>query len=96
MMIEDRFEWDAAKATENLRRHGVAFHEAVKVFGDPFAIETIDDRDEYGEERINLVGMQENVLLHVTYTERDEKIRIISARRAERHEHDDYYRQNSP
>jgi hypothetical protein len=47
-------------------------------------------------ERINLIGMCEAVLIHVTYTERNERIRIISARRAERHEQDDYYRENSP
>jgi uncharacterized DUF497 family protein len=58
-------------------------------------VERIDDREDYGEERIQLVGMCEGVLLHVTYTERGERIRIISARRAERHEQDDYYRENS-
>lgn len=63
--------------------------------GDHFAIEAIDDREEYGEERINLIGMCEGVLLHVTYTERGERIRIISARRAERHEQDYYYRTNA-
>ena len=43
----------------------------------------------------NLLGMCEGVILHVTYTERGQRIRIISARRAERHEQDDYYRQNA-
>jgi uncharacterized DUF497 family protein len=42
-----------------------------------------------------LLGMC-GVILHVTYTERGERIRIISARRAERHEQDDYYRENAP
>ena len=50
------------------------------------AIELVDGRGDYGEERINLV---------VTYTERIDRIRIISARRAQRHEQDDYYRENS-
>jgi uncharacterized DUF497 family protein len=59
-------------------------------------VERIDDREDYGEERINLIRMCEGVILHVTYTERGERIRIISARRAERHEQDDYYRENSP
>ncbi len=59
-------------------------------------MERIDDREDYGEERINLIRMCEGVILHVTYTERGERIRIISARRAERHEQDDYYRENSP
>jgi uncharacterized protein len=67
-----------------------------QVFRDTFAVERIDDREDYAEERINLIGMCDGVLVHVTYTERDQRIRIISARRAERHEQDDYYRENSP
>jgi len=89
------FEWDDAKAEANWRAHGVAFHHAIKAFRDPFAVERIDDRLDYGEERINLIGIAEGVLLHVTYTERGERIRLISARRAERYEQDDYYRENS-
>jgi len=54
------------------------------------------ESEAYGEERWNLLGMCEGVILHVTYTERGERIRIISARRAERHEQDRYYRQNAP
>jgi uncharacterized protein len=90
------FEWDDDKAAANLREHGVAFHEAIKGFRDPFAVERLDDREDYGEERINLIGMCDGVVIHVTYTERDERVRIISARRAEKHEQDDYYRENSP
>ena len=89
------FEWDDAKAARNLRDHGVSFAQATAAFGDPFAVEWIDDRRAYGEERVNLLGMCEGVILHVTYTERGQRIRIISARRAERHEQDDYYRQNA-
>ena len=58
-------------------------------------MERIDARKDYGEERINLVGLCNGTLVHVTYTERGERIRIISARRAEKHEQDDYYRENS-
>ncbi len=67
---KDAFEWDDDKAAANWRAHGVAFHQAVKAFRDPFGVERIDDRDNYGEERINLLGMCEGVILHVTYTER--------------------------
>jgi len=63
--------------------------------GDAFAVEWIDDREAYGEERVNLLGMCGGVLLHVTYTERDKNIRIISARRATRNEQDHYFRENS-
>jgi uncharacterized DUF497 family protein len=89
------FDWDSEKAAENWRRHGVTFEQAVRAFGDPLAVERIDDREDYDEERINLLGMCDGVILHVTYTERSERIRIISARRAERHEQDDYYRENT-
>lgn len=89
------FEWDDDKAAVNWSAHGVAFQEAIKVFRDPFAVERLDTREDYGEERVNLIGMCDGVLLHVTYTERGERTRIISARRAERHEQDDYYRENS-
>lgn len=94
-MINDRFEWDIAKASRNWRHHGVTFDQAAKALVDPFAVEWIDEREDYGEERTNLLGMCDGVLLHVTYTERGERIRIISARRAERHEQDNYYRENS-
>jgi hypothetical protein len=89
------FEWDPDKAAANWQAHGVAFEEAIEVFEDPFAIERIDDREAYGEERINILGRCGSILLHVTYTERGEAIRIISARRAERYEQDRYFRENA-
>ena len=89
------FEWDDEKAALNWRRHGVAFSRAVLAFRDPFALEWIDDREDYGEERINLLGRCEGVLLHVTYTERGDRFRLISARRATQHEQNHYYRENS-
>jgi uncharacterized DUF497 family protein len=89
------FEWDDDKASANWRRHGVEFYHAVKSFQDLFAVERVDTRQDYGEDRVNLIGMCDGVLIHVTYTERDGSIRIISARRAQSHEQDDYYRENS-
>ncbi len=89
------FEWDNDKAVANWRDHGVSFQQAIKAFNDHFAVEWIDDRKNYGEERVNLLGMSDNVILHVTYTERGERIRIISARRAKKHEQENYYRENS-
>jgi len=46
--------------------HGVSFEYAVKVFQDRFAVERFDDREDYGEERINLLGISDGVILHVT------------------------------
>jgi uncharacterized DUF497 family protein len=91
-----RFEWHDAKAEANLQAHGVSFDLAKTVFNDPFAIERLDDREDYGEERFVLIGMAEgHVVLYVAYTEREERIRIISARGATQHEQDDYFRQNA-
>ena len=90
------FEWGNAKAEANLRAHGVSFELAKTVFQDPFAIERLDDRQDYGEERFVTVGMAEgNVVLFVAYTERGGRMRIISARRATQNEQDDYFQQNS-
>lgn len=90
------FEWDETKAEANWQRHGVSFELAQTVFRDVFAIERLDDREDYGEERFAIIGMAEgNVLLFVAYTERDERIRIISARRATQYEQADYFRQNA-
>jgi uncharacterized DUF497 family protein len=88
------FEWDDAKAAENYTRHGVSFDLAKKVFNDPFAVERIDDRQNYGEERYIIIGLADRELVFVAYTEREERIRLISARRAIRHEQDDYFRHN--
>jgi hypothetical protein len=94
-MIDLEFEWDDIKAAENVRRHGVSFPQAALAFRDPFAVEWIDLREAYGEERIILLGMTGNQVLSVVYTERAERIRIISARRATKNEQDLYYRENA-
>jgi uncharacterized protein len=96
--MELEFEWHKTKAEINLRRHGVSFDLAKTVFKDPFAIERLDDREDYAEERFVMIGMAEgNILLFVAYTERkhNERIRIISARRATQYEQDDYFQQNA-
>lgn len=90
------FEWHGAKAEANLQAHGVSFELAKTVFYDPFAVERLDDREDYGEERFVLIGKAEgNVVLLVAYTEREGRMRIISARRATQNEQDDYFRQSS-
>jgi uncharacterized protein len=90
------FEWHKAKAEGNFRRHGVSFELATTVFRDPFAIERLDDREAHDEERFVIIGVADGeVLLFVACTEREERIRIISARRATQYEQDDYFRQNA-
>ena len=74
----------------------MSFDLAKTVFNDVFAIERLDDREGYGEDRFVLMGMaRDQIILFVVYTERDQRIRIISARRATQREQDDYFRQNT-
>lgn len=89
------FEWDDAKAAANFRKHGVTFDQAAYAFRDPFALEWIDEGAVYGEERVILLGMSGGQILSVVFTERGESIRIISARRATKHEKNNYYRENA-
>lgn len=94
-MIDEQFEWDDEKATANFASHGITFNEAVLGFSDAFSIERVDDRWNYGEERMNMLAMCQGSVIHVTYSERATRIRIISAREAEKHEQENYYRANS-
>lgn len=86
------FEWDPAKAKRNLKEHGVSFDEAATIFQDPLSI-TIADPDHSGstEKRFVDIGLShERALLVVSYTERKDRIRIISARVATRTERKNY------
>ncbi len=94
-MDDGSFQWDDDKAASNYAKHGVGFEAARRVFKDPFAIEEIDDRENYGEERFILMGMASGRLLVVVYAMRGEAIRIISARGAEPYERREYHEQNS-
>ena len=86
------YEWDAAKAAENRRRHGIDFADSVAAIEDPNRLEEIDSRFEHEEERIRIIGMAVGSVLFVVTTMRgDRTCRIISARRATRHEQDRYY-----
>ena len=83
-----RFEWDPDKAERNLRKHGVSFEVASRVFVDPLAL-TVLERIEGGEQRGQTIGLVDDVLvLLVAHTVResesgDEIIRLISARKAD-------------
>ena len=84
-----KFEWDAAKASNNLKKHGVSFEEAKTVFHDDFAVQFFDDAHSDDEARFLMLGMSAHAkLLIVCHCERDdgEVIRIISARRATKRE----------
>lgn len=77
------FEWDPTKAASNITKHGIAFEEASTAFGDPLAHSISDPLHSYDEDRFVLMG-QTNAgrLAVVVYTDRDETVRIISARLA--------------
>ena len=84
-----KFEWDSAKATANLKKHGVSFEEARSVFYDEFAVQFFDDTHSSDEERFLLLGMSTGArLLLVCHCEREagNTIRIISARKATKRE----------
>ena len=85
-------EWDHIKAQSNLAKHAVSFETACRVFNDIFASDHLDLDSEPGEIRYVITGMVNSVLLTVIYTEREDRIRIISARKATNHEQREYNR----
>jgi uncharacterized protein len=81
------FEWDPEKARTNFAKHGIHFEEAVSVFADPLADWEVDDGFYDGEERFITVGQSSlQRLVVVVFTQREERVRIISARRPTRRE----------
>ncbi len=78
-----RFEWDPAKAAANIRKHRVSFPEAATCFADPRSITVADPEHSRQEDRYVTIGLSfRGRLLVIVHTDRDETIRIISARRA--------------
>ena len=81
------FEWDPAKARRNLAKHRVSFHEASTAFGDPLSMTIGDPLHSKEEDRFVLIGRScRNRVLVVVHTEREGRLRIISARPATRKE----------
>jgi uncharacterized DUF497 family protein len=77
--------WDEAKRLSNIKDHELDFVGCEAVFDGP-VVSWDDDRDSYGEQRINLLGWLNGVVVHMTYTERGDEPHIISLRKAEKHE----------
>ncbi|HFD32927.1 MAG TPA: BrnT family toxin [Gammaproteobacteria bacterium] len=85
------FEWDDKKASQNIKKHGISFEEATTVFGDPFSITIYDPLHSREEDRFVILGMSDkNRILVVVHTERNDRIRIISARKATKKERKQY------
>ncbi|MEG3900617.1 BrnT family toxin [Microcoleus sp. B4-C5] len=86
-----KFEWDENKAAVNLSKHGISFEEARTVFDDPLYVDFYDPDHSDEEDRYIMVGeSQQGNLLIVSYTERADFIRLISARKVTRVEREVY------
>jgi hypothetical protein len=94
--VQYNFEWDPAKARDNLQKHKISFERGAEVFLDPLALSIYDNKHSRGEDRWITLGKDSNdILLVVIHTFREvdnnnTSIRIISARRATRHEAKQY------
>ena len=83
-MRDDKFEWDDDKAESNFRKHDVAFETAREAYYDPGSID--EDDPDPDEDRFKRICVVQGRVYVIIYTERGDRIRIISARRADRHE----------
>jgi len=82
-----KFEWNPNKAVMNLRKHSISFQEATTVFDDSLSVAFPDPDHSIGESRYVIIGLSgSGQLLVVSHTDRENRTRIISARRASRHE----------
>jgi len=88
-----RFTWDEKKNLSNIKDHKVSFVQAVYVFFDPLRREYYDEKhSKYNEDRLIAIGMAENRMLFVSFSEPDsETTHIISARKADKQERRFYY-----
>jgi uncharacterized DUF497 family protein len=86
-----RFEWDPVKAARNLRKHGVSFLEATTAFGDPMSLTIFDPDHSEREDRFLLLGRTfSGRLVVVVHTDREDSVRVVSARMATSHERKTY------
>ena len=91
--IDDlKFVWDSDKAEKNIKKHGIYFEDAVRVFFDDNRLDDYDEFHSDFEDRYKIIGKVREILV-VIYTERGEMTRIISARKANKNEERDYYEQ---
>ncbi len=86
-----RYTHDAKKRAANLKKHGYDFKDAAKVIEGSATVTFEDRRFEYGEQRFITMGMLRAKVVVIATAETDEEIRVISMRKAERHEEEIYY-----
>ncbi len=85
-----KFEWDENKNKINIERHGIDFCDARLIFNYPMIIKT-DDRKDYNEKRLVGLGILYGSVIFIVFTEREDTIRVISIRRANRNERKIYH-----
>jgi uncharacterized protein len=91
-MMHLEYEWDEAKAAANFAKHGISFTAAARALEDPHKIEILDNRFDYNEDTIQSLCMERGKVLFVVTVIPDENVcRIISARKATRHEQERYF-----
>jgi uncharacterized DUF497 family protein len=86
-----RFLWDERKRSSNIKKHGIDFVDLPLLFED-LTLTLPDARFDYDEERFITLGLLRGILLVIAHTETDDAIRIISARKANKHEEERYYK----
>jgi len=86
------YEWDERKRRSNVKKHGIDFIDVPKLFESDVVL-IPDERFDYGEPRFIAIGILKNLVVVVAYTERDENIRIISARKATKNEQIYYFQE---
>ena len=85
------FTWDEPKRQSNLKKHGLDFADAVKVFSGPLVLFE-DQRENYGEQRMIGIGLLDYLVVLIVHVESDDSIRIISMRKADSDETDLFYK----
>ncbi|MCH8511907.1 MAG: BrnT family toxin [Kiritimatiellae bacterium] len=87
-----KFEWDEEKNNQNITKHGIDFRDVVEMFHHPMLTQ-LDTRRDYGEDRWIGIGLLKNIVAVTVFLEweDEETIRIISARKATRHESKEYH-----
>ena len=93
------FDWDNNKNQSNITKHGISFEEAIAIFDDPNILTFEDVRFNYGETRfvsigqITIITQEKKVIIVVIHTQRNQAIRLISARKANERERKSYEQQ---
>jgi uncharacterized protein len=85
-----RFEWDEKKRINNIKKHGIDFVD-IPAMSNGDIVTVIDDRFDYGEARYQTLGLLKHRVIMVVHTESETIIRIISARKANKHEEKTYF-----